>query len=261
MSTGEKRENPVRTFVKREWMPIIISLLMIAVVVGSVLGVTKFWAHFEKYDTGVNAALVAILVLVTALYTWHTREGARATEKLVREADAQLQAAREVAEATKTQADATTKLAAQAESQLRSSSRPLIQFVEGLDVESAQLAISNIGVGPATNIRCWAMVTYKTGERAFWSGNSRKYECPVLAAGAVKGTRDDNKWWKGSTGFDANRANAMTYIAVYEDILGNYYKSELSTPWPPNSDSNFSFTDIKSKEELEQILTGTGIFG
>ncbi|MBI4299165.1 MAG: hypothetical protein HY666_05330 [Chloroflexi bacterium] len=226
--------------MKYLWL-LILALAVIALALG--LGVPRFRDFFNDNQGAMQATLVITLVLVTILYAWHT--GQLATE-------------------AKKQAEATQELARQAQRQLHANFRPIIVFtpvpsLDGISLAVISLSVENIGAGPALNLRCRVKIDRSEGGDIIIDSDDKKRRFQASAlpnpAGDYAGQDVHTKYWERSIVPPITSAEKVNFIAVYQDVHGNCFKSEQSFPWEGNGLGPGALM-IKQidKEKTEQML-------
>ena len=133
-----------------------------------------------------------------------------------------------LADSAKEQAESSRELAKQSERQLRSTFRPILSFAHEVDLRPARLEVENIGLGPATNVKCWLEITFPNSEPNRYNLNKahQKFQYPVIPVPASFGDGPPPNEWIIAPPPEPSDASTVSYVAVYQDIYGNSFKSE-----------------------------------
>ncbi len=268
----------------KEHLWLFVNLLL---VFGSIaaIGVFALWLRSKgEITTSEALRLVTLgaLVVITAFYAVRTSAIASASarqaenmQELVKGTDAQLMSSLKLALAAQDQAVATQALASQterqvtstrrlaknAERQLQSALRPILRFKDNVTLaEEMKLEVSNLGSGPAINIKCWVEVAVRKGGviRKNSSDGSVTFQTKVLPAGGDNRSAGIRVWQCRLTPVPPN-AESVSYVAVYQDVYHNYFRSEQRREVLQGELTPEQLTiDELPKEQAEEALRAAG---
>lgn len=224
--------------LKAEWPP-IVALVVVALFAS--LGLTVFKDFFNQNEGTVIAITTSVLVGVTALYAWHTRELAWGSYQLVTE---------------------TREMVSNTKEQLRQGVLPLLVFDNPLRPPSAFVAVKNIGTGPALNLRCW--VEFKVPGSVIHrnedtSPSRRAFSLQVLGVGQLVGAPGQSgvTEWKISLDQIApiDQVTDISFKALYQDVYGGWFRSvsriaRIDGNWEPAEFSRAGVTEETVRRNL-----------
>ncbi len=202
------------------------------------------------YLTIVNAsANILLLVILIEVTAWYAKE------------------TQDIANATKTQAEATATLAKEAEQQLRQSVRPIIRFRNDSfpALHGQNLVVHNIGLGPALNLKCWIEITQPGGSiaRKNNDGHQRLYHSQVLERDHTFGEGNGQLTWQMEIVPTPTDNSPCALVAVYQDVYNHYFESRADyNPIDfgntrPLRVTRFSTTEL-TESQAKQLLVVAG---
>ncbi len=158
------------------------------------------------------------------------------------------------------QAQATQALAESAQQQLHSGLKPIVRFRSPVKLTpTADLDAENVGVGPAINLKCWLEVKLpRGGTQLKNSEGNRKFEAALLPVGQSQRNVGLGSWQPRASA-EPGDTEHVSYVAVYQDIFGNAFRSEARAQ---NDSGGLGFATFTTQEitdaEAQRLLRGAG---
>ncbi|MFQ5924841.1 MAG: hypothetical protein ACE5IE_02460 [Dehalococcoidia bacterium] len=168
----------------------------------------------------VQAIAIVLLVIVTGIYAWRTFAISKGTEK---------------------QAEASTKMAEEMREQRHDAVRPVVR-IEAQDSRKINISCTNVGTGPALNLRCWI----EDKEHPEWRDRTK-----ALCLSALAG-RGEHRAVKVDTqieGYTVHEGRGYGYLrAQYEDVFGKPYESRLISS--TNAAPELQYFEVEKEEDI-----------
>ena len=211
----------------------------------------------------VELLLLGTLVVVTIVYVARTADIAEATRELARGSDAQLRATLEIAAQSEREADATRRQDTRTRQDMQSGVRPILRFLNEVELDPAGLDVENIGIGPAVNVRSWLTVRFLGGETKMYNTNSQSnpLALPIIPLGktsAEMGAVEERQWIIDARPH-TDDADQVSYVTLYEDVYGNFFRSESQAKYEKGTPGveKYKIEKLKGKD-ADHLLEEAG---
>lgn len=210
--------------IKRRAIWFIVGVTLFAI---SIILVERF-APFGV-DRYIEIMILLALAIVTGIYARQTKIIADVTKQQAIDIEKQ--------------ATASVKMAEEMREQRYSSARPVIE-IEARGTKVVDISCTNIGVGPALNLRCWIEDEEHTG----WRRGKTKVLCRMALGTGINNVAG-KQIHTGIDGYTLHEGKGSGYVrAQYEDAFGRTYESCFisSTKAAPE----LKYGEVKNKNDI-----------